>query len=144
MTSNMAARWIQRLDQYSLVIEHRRREKHQNADGLTKKTEYYEEKEKQAEGAPQHISGFALFEDPTQFEQLPNLDDEQMVAHVHSVDMQASQLNWMETVASPIQLKTWFLIAPVELNTLDDSELSVSCVSWSETMQCTSIASATW
>ena len=56
MTNNMAARWIQKLDQCSLVIEHRRREKHQNADGLTKKTEYYEEKDKQAEGAPQHIS----------------------------------------------------------------------------------------
>ncbi len=52
MTNNMAAHWIQRLDQYSLVIEHRRREKHQNADGLTKKTEYYEEREKQAKDAP--------------------------------------------------------------------------------------------
>ena len=44
MTNNIAARWIQRLDRYSWVIEHRRRGKHQNADGLTKKTEFYEEK----------------------------------------------------------------------------------------------------
>ncbi len=31
----------------------------------------------------------------------------------------------MELVASPIKLKTWFLTAPVELNTLDSSEIEL-------------------
>ncbi len=75
--------------------------------------------------APQYMSGFAFFADPNQFERLPDLDEEQAVAHVSRVDMQASQLEWMEPVASPIKLKTWFLTAPVELKTLSNSDLEL-------------------
>ena len=35
-------RWIVRLDGYHMIIEHTMREKHQNADSLSKKTEVYE------------------------------------------------------------------------------------------------------
>ena len=35
-------RWIVRLDWYNTIIEHRTREKHQNADSLSKKTEFHE------------------------------------------------------------------------------------------------------
>ena len=35
-------RWIVRLDGYHMIIEHRIRDKHQNADSLSKKTEFYE------------------------------------------------------------------------------------------------------
>ena len=45
-------RWIVRLDGYHMIIEHRMRDKHQNADSLSKKTELYERLEqKQANQA---------------------------------------------------------------------------------------------
>ena len=34
--------WIVRLDCYHMIIEHRMRDKHQNPDNLSKKTEFYE------------------------------------------------------------------------------------------------------
>ena len=34
--------WIVKLDGYHMIIEHRMRDKHQNADSLSKKTEFYE------------------------------------------------------------------------------------------------------
>ena len=34
--------WIVRLNGYPMIIEHRMREKHQKADSLSKKTEFYE------------------------------------------------------------------------------------------------------
>ena len=45
-------RWIVRLDGYHMIIEHRTSDKHQNADSLSKKTEFYERlDEKQANQA---------------------------------------------------------------------------------------------
>ena len=38
-------RWIVRLDGYNMIIEHRTRDKHQNADSLSMKTEFYERQE---------------------------------------------------------------------------------------------------
>ena len=35
-------RWIVRLDGYHMIIEHRMRDKHQNADSISKKTEFHE------------------------------------------------------------------------------------------------------
>ena len=41
--------WIVRLDGYHMIIEHRPHDKNQNADSLSKKTEFYERmEEKQA------------------------------------------------------------------------------------------------
>ena len=49
MDQSDIGRWIVRLDGYHMIIEHRNRDKHQNADCLSKKTEFYERpEEKQA------------------------------------------------------------------------------------------------
>ena len=42
MDQSYIGRWIVRLDGYHMIIEHRMRDKHQNADSLSKKTEFYE------------------------------------------------------------------------------------------------------
>ena len=42
MDQSYIGRWIVRLDGYHMIIEHRTRDKHQNADSLSKKTEFYE------------------------------------------------------------------------------------------------------
>ena len=42
MDQSYIGRWIVCLDGYSMIIEHRTRDKHQNADSLSKKTEFYE------------------------------------------------------------------------------------------------------
>ena len=39
MDQNYIGRWIVRLESYHMIIEHRMREKHQNADSLSKKTD---------------------------------------------------------------------------------------------------------
>ena len=41
MDQSYIGRWIVRLDGYNMIIEHRTRDKHQNADSLIKKTEFY-------------------------------------------------------------------------------------------------------
>ena len=42
MDQSYIGRWIVRLDGYHMIIEHRMRDKHQNADSLSKKSEFYE------------------------------------------------------------------------------------------------------
>ena len=42
MDKSCIGRWIVRLDGYHMIIEHRTRDKHQNADSLSRKTEFYE------------------------------------------------------------------------------------------------------
>ena len=42
MDQSYIGRWIVRLDGYHMIIVHRVRDKHQNADSLSKKTEFYE------------------------------------------------------------------------------------------------------
>ena len=42
MDQSYIGRWIVRLDGYHMIIEHRMRDKYQNADSLSKKTEFYE------------------------------------------------------------------------------------------------------
>ena len=52
MDQSYIGRWIVRLDGYHMIIEHRMRDKHQNADSLSQKTEFYERLEqKQANQA---------------------------------------------------------------------------------------------
>ena len=52
MDQSCIGSWIVRLDGYHMIIEHRTRDKHQNADNLSKKTEFYERlEEKQANQA---------------------------------------------------------------------------------------------
>ena len=45
MDQSYIGRWIVHLDGYNMIIEHRTRDKHQNADSLSKKTEFYERQE---------------------------------------------------------------------------------------------------
>ena len=52
MEQNYIGRWIVLLDGYHMIIEHRTRDKHQNADSLSKKTEFFARlEEKQANQA---------------------------------------------------------------------------------------------
>ena len=52
MDQSYIGRWIVRLDGYHMIIEHRMQDKQQNADSLSKKTEFYERLEqKQANQA---------------------------------------------------------------------------------------------
>ena len=63
-------RWIVRLEGYHMIIEHRKRDKHQNADSLSRKTEFYERlEEKQANQAK--IMGGFLFLDEETYDKLP-------------------------------------------------------------------------
>ena len=62
MDQSYIGRWIVRLDGYHMIIEHRMRDKHQNADSLSKKTEFYERLEQK--------QGFSFLDKET-YEALP-------------------------------------------------------------------------
>ena len=63
-------RWIVRLDGYHIIIEHKMRDKHQNADSLSKKTELYERLEQKQANQTEIKEGF-LFPDKETYEALP-------------------------------------------------------------------------
>ena len=63
-------RWIVRLDGYNMIIEHRTRDKHQNADSLSKKTEFYERQEQREADRPEIQDGFS-FMDKEMYDSLP-------------------------------------------------------------------------
>ena len=63
-------RWIVRLDGYHMIIEHRMRDKHQNADRLSKKTEFYERLEQKQANQAEIKEGFSFLEKET-YEALP-------------------------------------------------------------------------
>ena len=69
MDQSYISRWIVRLDGYHMIIEHRMRDKHQNADSLSKKTEFYEREQKQANQA-EIKEGFSFLDKET-YEALP-------------------------------------------------------------------------
>ena len=70
MDQSYIGRWIVRLDGYHMIIEHRMHDKHQNADSLSKKTEFYERLEqKQANQA--EIKEKFSFLDKEIYEALP-------------------------------------------------------------------------
>ena len=52
MDQSYMGRWIVRLDGYNMIIEHWTRDKHQNADSLSKKTESYERQEEREADRP--------------------------------------------------------------------------------------------
>ena len=60
MSSDIIARWITILRAFKMRIEHRLREKHFNAGGLSKKTEFYEEREEYDRNKPAVASGFSF------------------------------------------------------------------------------------
>ena len=63
-------RRIVRLDGYNMIIEHRTRDKHQKADSLSKKTEFYEEQEQREADRPEIEDGFSFMDKET-YDSLP-------------------------------------------------------------------------
>ena len=70
MDQSYIGRWIVRLDGYHMIIEHRMRDKHQNADSLSKKTEFYERLEQKQANQAEIKEGFS-FLDKENYEALP-------------------------------------------------------------------------
>ena len=65
MYQSYIGRWIVRLDGYNMIIEHRTRDKHQNADNLSKKTEFYERQEQREADRPDIKDGFSFMDKET-------------------------------------------------------------------------------
>ena len=59
--------WITRSKEYHFEIQHKDKNKHQNADGLSKKTEYYRIREARIKEQPMYKNGFSIsLEKPVQ------------------------------------------------------------------------------
>ena len=70
MDQSYIGRWIVRLDGYNMIIEHRTRDKRQNADSLSKKTEFYERQEQREADIPEIKDGFSFMDKET-YDSLP-------------------------------------------------------------------------
>ena len=70
MDQSYIGRWIVRLDGYNMIIDHRTRDKHQNADSLSKKTEFYERQEQREADRPEIKDGFSFMDKKT-YDSLP-------------------------------------------------------------------------
>ena len=70
MDQSYIGRWIVRLDGYHMIIEHRMRDKHQNADSLSNKTEFYERLEQKQANQAEIKEGFSFLDKET-YEALP-------------------------------------------------------------------------
>ncbi len=115
MTTGIAARWIQRLDQFNFVVEHRKRERHQNADGLTKKTEFYERQEEQKKEAPEILPGFNFLARPTQYDEFPDLDQESEKKELQlPFSWQPAQCIWDEEEACLVPEDDWLMTQPLD------------------------------
>ena len=73
MDQSYIGRWIVRLDGYHMIIEHRMRDKHQNADSPSKKTEFYEILEQKQANQAEIKEGFSFLDKET-YEALPLRD----------------------------------------------------------------------
>ena len=65
MDQSYIGRWIVRLDGYHKIIEHRMRDKHQNSDCLSKKTEFYEKLEQKQANQAKIKEGFSFLDKET-------------------------------------------------------------------------------
>ena len=70
MDQSYIGRWIVRLDGYHMINEHKMRDKHQNADSLSKKTEFYERLEQKQANQAEVKEGFSFLDKET-YEALP-------------------------------------------------------------------------
>ena len=70
MDQSYIGRSIVRLDGYNMIIEHRTPDKHQNADSLSKKTEFYERQEQREADRPEIKDGFSFMDKET-YDSLP-------------------------------------------------------------------------
>ena len=62
MDQSYIGRWIVRLDGYHIIIEHRMRDKHQSADSLSRKTEFYERLEQKQAYQAEINEGLSLLD----------------------------------------------------------------------------------
>ena len=65
MDQSYLGRWIVCLDGYNMITEHRTRDKHQNANSLSKKTEFYERQEQRVANKPEIKDGFSFMDKET-------------------------------------------------------------------------------
>ena len=65
MDQRYLGRWIVRLDGYNMIIGRRTRDKRQNADSLSKKTEFYERQEHREADKPEIKDGFSSMDKET-------------------------------------------------------------------------------
>ena len=70
MDQSYIGRWIVRLDGYHMIIELMMRDKHQNADSLSKKTEFYERLDQKQANQAEIKEGFSFLDKET-YEALP-------------------------------------------------------------------------
>ena len=70
MDQSYIGRWIVRLDGYHIIVEHRMRDKHQNADSLSKKSEFYERLEQKQANQAEIKEEFSFLDKET-YEALP-------------------------------------------------------------------------
>ena len=70
MNQSYIGRWIVKLDGYHMIIEHRMPDKHQNADSLSKKTEFFERLEQKQANQAEINEGFSCLDKET-YEALP-------------------------------------------------------------------------
>ena len=70
MDQSYIGRWIVRPDGYHMIIEHLTRDKHQNADSLSKKTEFYERLEEKQANQSEIKDGFSILDKET-YDKLP-------------------------------------------------------------------------
>ena len=70
MDQSYIGRWIMRLDGYHMIIEHRTRDKHQNADSLSKQTEFYERLEEKQDNQAEIKDVFSFLDRET-YDKLP-------------------------------------------------------------------------
>ena len=65
MDQSYISRWIVRLDGYHVITEHRMRYKHQNADSLSKKIEFYKRLEQKQANQAEIKEGFSFLDKDT-------------------------------------------------------------------------------
>ena len=70
MDQSYIGRWIVRLDGYNMIIHYRIQDKHQNADSLSKKTEFYERQGQREADRPEIKDGFSFMDKET-YDSLP-------------------------------------------------------------------------
>ena len=70
MDQSYIGHWIVRLDGNHMITEHRTRNKHQNADSLSKKTEFYERLEEKQANQSEIKDGFSFLDKET-YDKLP-------------------------------------------------------------------------
>ena len=60
MDENLSEKWLVVLDRYDFDVEHRAKQKHTNADGMSKRSNYYHLEEKFLRRQPEVKAGFQL------------------------------------------------------------------------------------